>query len=298
MQRLALMTVLLSFLMASPVWAHEDEVYESTEINIEETVQTECECKEHKSDQEHGEHKHKKEKHSKAFLEGTPNLTSPAAVDSDSLYLLYSHNFYQSSFPRGSNPAFWFRYSPLDRLQIDGLASLRTPLELEVGVGYQILSEAEGDWFNLMPRIAYNSRGNLVGAELAANKYLFNEIWQVGLDARILSTGQPDGFDRPVAAMGFNTMVRVWKDWHLFGDVVVPFDSEILQKRSVLWSAGIKKRIPHTPHILTLFAGNSQEQSLAGRTISASNILSDVFRVGFVFSINIEDLSTLPAKLF
>ncbi|MEZ0375228.1 MAG: hypothetical protein ACAI44_39440, partial [Candidatus Sericytochromatia bacterium] len=209
-----------------------------------------------------------------------------------------------SSLPRGSNPAFWFKYSPLEHLQIDAMATLRSPLELEAGVSYQILDENRGDWLNLTPRLAFNSRGTLFGGEVAASKYIFPEIWQVGLDARLLSTGQPDGFARPVAAVGFNTMVRVWKHWHLFGDVVVPLDGEILQKRSVLWTAGIKKRLPHTPHILTLFIGNTQEQSLSGRTISSVDMttpnlgLGDILRLGFVFSINIDGVSRMSEKLF
>ncbi len=305
MQRFTLLAALLSLLLALPVSAQESSVdperssTEEPEVNADSEKEDECECDD--DDDDDDEH-HGEDDFSRAFLEGTNNLFSASAVEADSFYLLYSHNFFQTSFPRSSNPAFWARYSPLDRLQIDALATLRTtvdyPIEAELGVGYQILNEDDGDWFNLMPRIAYNSRGHIFGAELAASKYLFSEIWQVGMNARFLSSGKADRFDRPVGAVGFNTMVRVWKHWHLFGDVVVPLDNEILQQRSVLWSAGIKKIIPDTPHVLTLFAGNTQEQSLAGRTISQSNVLGDVFRVGFVFSIDIEELSSLPAKLF
>lgn len=320
MQRVTLLATFLSLLLAFPVLAQEKTVdperpsSENPEANSEANSESDSEdeedcgdeddCEEESEDESEDdeEEHHSETDFSRAFLEGTPNLLSPSAVAPDSLYLLYSHNFYQTSFPRGSNPAFWMRYSPLDRLQIDALASLRSttenPFEGELGVGYQILNEDDGDWFNLMPRIAYNSRGHVFGAELAATKYIFPEIWQLGLNARFLSSGKADSFDRPVGAIGLNTIVRVWKHWHLFGDVVVPLDGDILQNRSVLWSAGIKKRIPHTPHVLTLFAGNSQEQSLSGRTISPSNILGDVFRLGFVFSIDIDHLSQLPARLF
>lgn len=252
----------------------------------------------------HEEHEHHGEDtdYGRAFAEGTPTLFSPSTVPADNLTIYYSHNFMWSTLPRGSNPAFWFKYSPLEKLQIDALASLRSqvnyPLELEAGVSYQILDEDKGDWLSLTPRISYNSRGHLVGGEVLASKYIFPEIWQVGLDARILSTGAPDTFARPVAAIGANTIVRVWKHWHLFGDVVVPLDGEILQKRSVLWTAGLKKRIPHTPHILSLFVGNAQEQSLSGRTISPSNVLGDVFRLGFIFSISIDGVSHMGERLF
>ncbi|MGE3726935.1 MAG: hypothetical protein AB7I41_15350 [Candidatus Sericytochromatia bacterium] len=310
MQRFTLLAVLLSLLLALPASAEEKshdperpamedpEANADSEADSEDDSEDEDECECDDEDEDH----HDENDFSRAFLEGSNNLFSASAVEADSFYLLYSHNFFQTSFPRSSNPAFWLRYSPLDRLQIDALATLRTtsdyPFEGELGLGYQILNEDDGDWFNLMPRIAYNSRGHIFGAELAASKYLFPEIWQVGLNARFLSSGKPDRFDRPVGAIGLNTMVRVWKHWHLFGDVVVPLDNEILQQRSVLWSAGIKKIIPDTPHVLTLFAGNTQEQSLAGRTISQSNVLGDVFRVGFVFSIDIEEVSSLPSKLF
>ncbi|PKL77822.1 MAG: hypothetical protein CVV27_04485 [Candidatus Melainabacteria bacterium HGW-Melainabacteria-1] len=234
----------------------------------------------------------------RAFAEGSPLVFSASTVEADSLNIFYSHNFFWSTVPRGSNPAFWFKYSPLERLQIDAMTTLRSPFEVEIGLAWQILDESKGDLLSLTPRLAYNSRGNLVGGEIAASRFIFPELWQVGADLRLLSTAEPDGFNRPVAALGFNTMIRVWKHWHLYGDVVVPFDGEILQQRSVLWSAGIKKRIPHTPHILTLYVGNAQEQSLAGRTISTSNKLGDVFRIGFVFSIAIDEVSHMPEKLF
>lgn len=279
----------------------QPEIKEEIEIEIKHVQ----DCPEHPDTQSqsgppsgHEGHHHAEESYDRAFAEGTPTLFSPSTLNPDTFTLLYAHNFFWSTLPRSANPAFWFKYSPLQNLQADFMATLRNPLELEVGLAYQILDEDRGDWLNLTPRIAYNSRGNLVGAEVAASKYIFPELWQVGLDARILSTGKPDGFDRPVAAMGFNTMVRVWNHWHLFGDVVIPFDSEILQTKSVLWTAGIKKRIPHTPHILTLFVGNAQEQSLSGRTISPSNVLADNFRLGFVFSIQIPQISDLPSRLF
>lgn len=235
--------------------------------------------------------------YSKAFKEGSPNLTSPHSVAADSLRLLYSHNFFWSSVPRNSRPAFWFKYSPFERLQLDLLTTLRSPFELELGLSYQIFDEFAGDALSLSPRLSFNTRGNLVGAELSASRFILPEIWQVGADLRFLSTGAPEGFDRPIAAAGFNTLLRVWKHWHLFADLAVPFDGEALQ-RQLIWSAGLKKRIPHTPHVLTLYVGNSQEQSLSGRTLSLAGDLPDLLGVGFLFSIEIESLSQLPARLF
>lgn len=310
LQRLIAASLMLS-LCALPAIAQTDspvpaetpqpEAGERVEIEeiriIKESKDIECHC-----EQEHAEHKghHGDEDtdFTKAFREGTPHLFSPNVVNADDFVLFYSHNFAFVTLPRGSNPAFWFKYSPLDKLQIDAMATLRDPREFELGLAYQILDENRGDWLSLTPRLAFNTRGTLFGGELAASKYIFPEVWQLGADLRLLSTGNPDGFNRPVAALGFNTMVRVWKQWHLFADVAIPFDSEILSTRSVLWSAGLKKRIPHTPHILTLYAGNSQEQSLAGRTISASSDLANVIKLGFIFSIEIDSVSKLPERLF
>jgi len=235
--------------------------------------------------------------YTRAFKEGSPNLFSPHVASPDSLHLLYSHNFFWSTLPRSSNPAFWLKYSPLDGLQLDLLTTLRAPMELELGLAYQVLDEYRGDWLSLTPRLSFNTRGNLVGAELSASRFILPDVWLLGLDARFLSTGQPDGIERPLAALGFNTTLRVWKHWHLFGDLALPLDGTALQ-RQLIWSAGLKKRIPHTPHILTLYAGNSQEQSLPGRTLSSEGSLSDLFGVGFVFSIEIDQLSRMPERLF
>ena len=285
MRKLLLLTCLLSLWSALPALAHEEQEIEA---------QTDLEARD-----DHEEHEHHGSEFGRAFAEGTPNLFSPATVEADSLSLFYSHNFFSSTFPRSSNPVFWARYSPFEHLQIDGLIALRErPLEGEIGLSYQVCDATKGDFFNLTPRLSWNSRGNLFGAELAASKMLVPEIWQVGLDARFLSTAKPDGYDRMLGAVGANTLVRVWKHWHLFGDVVVPLDGEILQKQNVLWSVGIKKIIPHSPHILTLYAGNSQEQSLSGRTISSGRDLSQTFRVGFIFSIGIDEVSKFAGELF
>lgn len=235
----------------------------------------------------------------RVFREGSSNVTSAHVFDSDSLYLLFSHNFFGSSFPRGSNPAFYAHYVPIKNLQIDTIFALRqSPVEAELGVKYQWLNEYDGDLLSLSPRLAYNTRGNVFGAELAASRFIFSDLWQAGANYRFLSNASSDGFDRPIHALGFNTIVRVWKHWHLFADMTLPIDPDLLSRRGVIWQTGIKKRIPHTPHILTLYAGNSQEGTLTGSTISPGANLSDVFRVGFVFSIEIPALTTLPNRLF
>jgi len=61
----------------------------------------------------------------RAFEEGTINLISPQVFDKDMFYILFSHNYFANSFPRGSNPAFQFSYVPIDNLQIDSILSLR-----------------------------------------------------------------------------------------------------------------------------------------------------------------------------
>lgn len=254
-----------------------------------------CHCDDH-----HGkDHEHEHEsRHQQAFEEGSPNVYSASTVPQDHLYLVYSHNFFWSTLPRSSNPAFWAKYTPLEHLQLDVLTTLRSPFELEGGISYQVFDERKGDMLSLTPRLSFNTRGNMVGGELTASRFIVEDLWQVGADVRVLSNASEDSFNRPVAAMGFNTMVRVWKDWHVFGDLVVPFDGDILSQRSLLWSAGVKKKIPHTPHVLTFYAGNTQEQSLSGRTLAPEGTQSDLFRLGFIFSIDIPSLTELPGRLF
>ena len=254
-----------------------------------------CQCE---AAHDHGQREEDND-YTRVFREGTTNLTSAHAFDADSLYLLFSHNFFGSSFPRGSNPAFYAHYVPIPNLQVDSIIALRqSPLELELGLKYQLLNEYEGDLFSFAPRISYNSRGHALGLELSASRFIFDDLWQVGLDYRFLSNASGDGFDRMIHAVGFNTIVRVWKHWHLFADLSLPVDGDLLQRRGVIWHTGVKKRIPHTPHILTLYAGNTQEGTLTGRTISPGANLADVFRVGFIFSIEIPALTTLPSRLF
>lgn len=237
--------------------------------------------------------------YTRVFREGTQNMTSAQTYPADTLYLLFSHNYFVNTFPRGSNPAFVMHYTPIKRLQVDTLLAFRhKPVEFEGALKYQIWDEYEQDWLSLAPRLSFNTRDNVFGAELAAQKFLIPDIWQVGLQYNFISNATSDGYARPVNALGMSTIVRVWKHWHLFGDVVVPLDSEILNKQGVVWSAGLKKRIPWTPHILTFYVGNSQEQSLTGRTIAAGSALPDFLKIGFLFSIRIPELSQLPSKLF
>jgi hypothetical protein len=304
-----ILTVLLSAtlytLAAIPVvaFAHEEGVENHEHHEDHEHHETPkaiaCQCKDHhgKDHDDHEEHEHGS-RHQQAFEEGSPNIYSASTLPQDHLYLVYSHNFFWSTLPRSSNPAFWAKYTPLEHLQVDVLTTLRSPFELEGGVSYQVFDERKGDILSLTPRISFNTRGNMVGGELTASRFILEDLWQVGADVRVLSNASEDSFNRPVAAMGLNTMVRVWKDWHVFGDLVVPFDGEILSKRSLLWSAGVKKKIPDTPHVLTFYAGNTQEQSLSGRTISPEGTQADIFRLGFIFSIDIPSLTELPGRLF
>ncbi len=278
--------------IALPTWAHDGETHlETAHPNPTEPI--ECRCESDAHDQHHHE-----SDHNRAFIEGTQNVFSPHSLPQDKLMLGYTHNFFWATLPRGSHPAFWLKYGILDRLQVDIVNTLRSPLEIEAGLSYQILDEFAGDWLSLTPRLSFNSRGTVVGAEISASRFILPDIWELGLDARVISSGAEDGFTRPVAALGLNTMVRVWKHWHLFGDIAVPLDGEILQQKSVLWSTGFKKVIPDTPHILSIYVGNTQEQTLSGRTISPGANLDDNFRLGFSFTIGIPEISQLPARLF
>ncbi len=254
--------------------------------------------------EEHHESTSKPKDNTRVFKEGTLNIISPSAFKKDMFYILYSHNYFQAAFPRGSNPAFHFNYTPIEKLQFDTILSLRSsPLEFEVGGKYQILDEFKSDILSLAPRLSYNTRGNAVGLDVSASKTFFTDIWQIGLGYRAINYfGDPKVDDLTssfVHGIGVNTIVRVWKDWHIFGDVVFPFDSNIISKHGFIWSSGIKKRIPDTPHILTLYVGNSNESTLTGRTISNGNgKYPDMLKLGFNFSIGINNFSKLPEKLF
>ncbi len=248
-------------------------------------------------EEEHEHHKNDKREFKRAFIEGTLNVISPYTYRKDSLYILYSHNFYTGSFPRGANPAFHFSYSPIKNFQLDTIFSLRySPLEFEVGGKYVVLNEFDGAPISLAPRVSYNNRANVVGLDISASKIFFEDILQVGLGYRAIGYfGDPkidDLTNKFAQGLGINAVYRFYKDWNLFGDVVVPFDSTLLNNHGFIWSAGIKKIIPHSPHILTLYAGNSNESTLTGRTISTgTNKYPDLLKVGFQFSIDIPKVS-------
>ena len=264
-------------------------------ITVAPSDSNECKCEEYEK---------KQEDYTRTFREGTLNIISPSTWKKDMFYILYSHNYFQASIPRGSNPAFHFSYTPIERLQFDTILSLRnSPLEFEIGGKYQILDEFKGDLLSVTPRISFNTRGNAVGLDLSASKTFFTDIWQIGLGYRAIGYfGDPKVDDLTgnfVHGLGVNTIVRVWKAWYLFGDAVVPFDAGILAKHGFIWSTGIKKRIPGTPHILTLYAGNSNESTLTGRTLSNGNgKYPDMLKLGFNFSIGIPNFSKLPERLF
>lgn len=248
---------------------------------------------------EHKEEHHKEDKLI-VFKEGTMNLISASTFSPDSLYIMYAHNFYQSTFPRSSNPVFSFSYTPIKNLQIDALATLRNnPLEYEIGAKYQLLNQVEGAPVSLSARAAFNNRGNIGGGDLSISRIFFDDILQIGTNYSIQSDASVDGYKGLFQAAGANAILRVWKHWYLFGDAMIPFNTTLLNKNGFTWSAGIKKKIPHTPHILTIFAGNQNEYTMSGRTISTSSgKFNEVLKVGFNFSIDIEELSKMPEKLF
>lgn len=285
---------------------HGDEHEEHQHQEGQDVVKSANENKENTEKQEKTEKKEHREDtdYTRTFKEGTLNIISPSTFKKDTFYILYSHNYYQASIPRGSNPAFHFNYTPIDRLQFDTILSLRAaPLEWEIGGKYQILDEFKGDPVSVTPRVSYNTRGNILGLDLSASKTFFTDIWQIGLGYRALNYFGDYKVDNLTSSfthgIGVNTIVRVWKHWHLFGDAVIPFDATLLSQRGFIWSAGIKKRIPGTPHILTLYAGNSNESTLSGRSISTGNgKYPDMLKLGFQFSIGIPNLSKLPERLF
>lgn len=249
-------------------------------------------------------HEEKEENHKPdkliVFKEGTMNLVSTATFSPDTLYIMYAHNFYQSTFPRSSNPVFSLSYSPIKNLQIEALTALRqNPLEYEIGAKYQVLDQLDGAPLSLAVRGAFNNRGNIGGGDLSLSRIFFDDILQIGANYSIQSDATVDGYKGVFQAAGANAILRVWKDWYLFGDAMVPFNQELINKKGIVWSGGIKKKIPHTPHILTLFAGNQNEYTMSGRTISTSSgSIADVLKVGFNFSINISEVSKMPEKLF
>lgn len=256
------------------------------------------ECDEHEHHEK--EYDHDKKHFNKVFKEGSLNIVSPFAYDRDTFSIQYSHNYYLSSFPRGSNPYFSLSYSPINNLQADFAVTLRD--EFEGGIKYQIFNEFAKDLFSLTPKISFNSRGRVAGLDITASKVFFNDIWQLGLNYRLMNYfGDPkiDGLTSTFAqAIGVNTIVRVWNNWSLFGDAVIPFDSNLISQKSFVWSAGIKKRIDYSPHIVTLYVGNTNESTLTGKTFSSVAKYPEALKVGFNFSIDIENFTQLPKRLF
>lgn len=246
------------------------------------------------------EHEEEDKDFTYAFREGSLNLISANTFKPDTFYIQYSHNFFANSFPRGSNPAFLLSYAPIKNLQLDSVVTLRnSPVEWELAAKYQVLNEADGAPFSFSPRVAFSGRGNVVGVDLALSKIFFEDKLQLGLDYSFQSDAKSDWEAGMFNAIGANAIVRVWKHWNVYGDVFVPLNSALMAKNGFIWSAGLKKRIPDSPHILTLYVGNTNEASLSGRTISTSaNKYPDALKVGFNFSIGIEDLSKMGKKLF
>jgi hypothetical protein len=280
---------------AAPALAHE---MDETPVKDETTV-TKEDCPKPPPRDQHREDTD----YTRTFREGTLNLVSPFTWKPDMFYILFSHNYFVSTFPRGSNPHFGFNYTPVKNLQLDALFTLRAPTEFEAGVKYQIFNEFEGDPISLAPRVSFNTRGSILGLDVSATKIFFGDVWQLGLGYRLLGYLGDSKVDdlngNFVHGIGANTIIRFWKHWHLFGDIVLPFDSSLIARNGFIWSAGIKKRLPGTPHILTLYVGNSNESTISGRTISTGNgKYPDMLKVGFNFSIGISNFSNFLEKLF
>lgn len=280
-KKIVLSLLLLPLISIVPAYADEDEHEE----------------KEHKG----GHNDHDKKHMKNVFKEGTFNVVSPFSFEADDCYVQFTHNYYLNSFPRGSNPYFNIGYTPINNLQFDLGVALRDSVELEGGIKYQIMNEFEGAPLTVASRLAYNTRGKIAGLDITAAKVFFDDVFQIGLNYRVFNyfdSGKVDGLSTNlVQAIGANTIVRVWNNWSLFADGVVPLDSNLMSK-GFTWSAGIKKRIDYSPHILSLYVGNSNESTISGKTLSTMNKYPDALKVGFDFSINIEHLSKLPKMLF
>lgn len=305
-KKIVLSLLLLPLISIVPAYADDDD-HEGHEAGAE--------AKEHKGS---GHNDHDKKHMKNVFKEGTFNIISPFSYEADDCYVQFAHNYYLNSFPRGSNPYFNIGYTPINNLQFDLGIALRDSVELEGGIKYQIMNEFEGAPLTVASRLAYNTRGKIAGLDITAAKVFFDDVLEIGLDYRVfnyfdlsntgvmnsdMSNMMGSGKTMPmsnsglVQAIGANTIVRVWNNWSLFADGVVPLDSNLMSK-GVTWSAGIKKRIDYSPHILSLYVGNTNESTISGKTLSTMNKYPDALKVGFDFSINIEHLSKLPKMLF
>lgn len=236
--------------------------------------------------------------HLMLFEEGTPNIVAPHTWKKDLFYGSFSHIWFLQSFPKGSNPSAFLSYTPVDNFQVDVIATLRDGFETEFGAKYQVFNQFKGDFLSLTPRIAYNTRGNIFGLDLSADKVFFKDRLSLGLNYTIFNTGEPDGVKGVVQALGANSILRIFGHWYLFGDTVIPLDPKLIASKGFVWSAGIKDQMRGTPHNATIYIGNSNLRTLSGRTLSVNNIYPDVIRVGFEFSVIIEELRRLPELIF
>lgn len=236
--------------------------------------------------------------HFMLFEEGTPNIVSPHVWKAGQLSAVFSHIWFKQDFPKGSNPAGFIRFAPIDNFQIDGLVTTRNGVELEVGTKYQIFNQAKGDFLSLSPRISYNNRGNVFAGEVSADKVFFDNRLSLGLSYSFLNNADSDGIKSYYQTIGLNSILRVWGHLYLFGDIVLPLDTNTIKNRGFVWGAGIKDQMTGTPHNATLYIGNSNAASVTGRNISVNNNYPDVLKLGFEFSIVIEDISKLPKMIF
>lgn len=236
--------------------------------------------------------------HLMLYEEGTPNIVSPHVWQKGLLSATFSHIWFNQDFPKGSNPAGLVSYTPIDNFQIDGGVTIRNGFEFEVGTKYQIFNQYKGDFLSLSPRLSYNTRGNVFAGEISADKVFFDDRLSIGLSYSFLNNASSDGIKTYYQTVGINSIVRVWGHWYLYGDLVLPIASSLITSRGFVWGAGIKDQMMGTPHNTTLYIGNSNVNTVTGRNISVSNTYPDIIKLGFEFSIIIEDITKLPKLMF
>lgn len=236
--------------------------------------------------------------HLMLYEEGTPNIISPHVWKKGLFYSKFGHVWSYQSFPKGSDPYGNISFTPIDNLQVDSAISIRNNLEFEIGTKYQLLNQYKGDFLSLSPKLSYNTRGNVFGAEISADKIFFDDRLMIGASYSFLNNASTDGINSYYQTVGLNSIIRFWGHWNLYGDIVLPINSNLINSKGFIWSAGIKDQMMGTPHNVTLFIGNSNVNTITGRNISDSNVYPDTLKVGFEFSIIFEDVSKLPELIF
>lgn len=232
------------------------------------------------------------------YEEGTPNIISPHVWKKNLLFAKFGHAWFYQDFPFGSNPYGNISFTPFDNFQIDSILSTRDKFEIEIGTKYQIFNQYKGDFLSLSPRISYNTRGNVFGAELSADKVFFEDRLMLGISYSFLNASPIDKVSTFYQTVGLNSIFRFWGHLNIFGDIVVPIDINTINTNGFNWSVGLKDQMMGTPHNVTLYIGNSNVNTITGRTISGGNKYPNVLKMGFEFSIIFEDITKLPNLIF